>query len=198
MKINESYETDYWEHVILEWESNNGSVYNSTIHNHKAELEQLSEKILDELDELENNPTGFHNDPGFDYEDLRGYPDRTLISREYSHKLVTLFALSSGIMEQQLGILLTVDLIPNSRRDSYINKALNSMSLGRKLEFSRDVNIIGNGVFSESWDVKKARDRLVHNPAFRLTIQDYNNHRNRIKKATRAPDKIDELIQNAI
>jgi hypothetical protein len=198
MEINGEYETDYWRHVILDWESDNGRVGNRTIHTHKAELKELSDDILGKLQTLKNNPTGFHDDPDFTQSDLQGYPDETMLPRNYTHKLVSLFALSCGIMEKQLGILLTVDLIPSSRRDTYVNEKLDSIPLGRKLEFARDADVIGNGIFSEAWDVRKARNKLVHNPVYRFSIDNYNIHKNRIKKATRAPNKIDSRIQDEI
>jgi len=198
MEINGSYETDYWRHIILEWKSDSGAVHERTIHTHKAELNALSSEILDELQKLENNPTGFHADPDFDKSDLQGYPAETMLPREYTHQLVSLFALSCGIMEQQLGILLTLELVPHSRRNGYINEQLDSMGLAKKLKFGRDANVIGNGLFSETWDVRKTRNKLVHNPMYRFSIENFNTHTNRVKKAIRAPDKIDQLIQNAV
>lgn len=198
MKINGSYKTDYWQHVILEWKSDSGTAHQRNVHSHKAELKELSSDILDQLQKLENNPTGFHADPDFDQSDLKGYPDETMLPRDYTHQLVSLFAMSCGILEQQLGILLTLELIPESRRKGYLNDQLDSMGLAKKLKFSRDVDVIGNGVFSEAWDVRRTRNKLVHNPVYRLSIEDYNTHKNRVKKAIRAPNKINQLIQNAV
>jgi len=97
-----------------------------------------------------------------------------------------------------LGILLTLELIPQSRRDGYVNEQLDTMGLAKKLKFGRDSDVIGNGVFSEAWDVRRTRNKLVHNPVYRFSIENYNTHRNRVNKAIRAPDKIDQLIQNAV
>lgn len=198
MEIDGSFQTDYWKHVILEWESNDGSIHQRVVHTHEAELQSLRDDILAELQQLENNQSGIHADPDFDQDNLDGFPDETMLPREYSHKLVALFAMSCGIMERQLGILLSIDLIPDSRRDGVVNDGLDSMSLGKKLEFARDTRVIGNGLFSEAWDVRRTRNRLVHNPVYRLSIDSYNVHRNRVGKAVRAPDEIDDLIENAL
>lgn len=198
MEIDGTFQTDYWKHVILEWESDNGKVHQRDLHTHEAELQSLRDDILAELQQLENNQSGFHADPDFGQDDLEGFPDETMLPREYTHNLVALFAMSCGIMEQQLGILLSIDLIPNSRRDGVVNDGLDSISLGKKLEFARDTQVIGNGLFSEAWDVRRTRNRLVHDPVYRLSIESYNGHRNRVGKAVRAPDKIDYLIENAL
>lgn len=198
MEIDGEYKTDYWRHVILNRRSNNGRVGERGIHNHKVEIQNLADEILEELEELQQNQTGMRADPDFDDSDLEGLPDESIVPRDYTHKVVSLFALSCGIMEEQLGILLTLDLIPESRRDGYVDEELNDLNLVNKLNLAESAEVIDDGTYSEAWDVRKTRNNLVHSPVYRLTIENYDSHRGRINKAVSAPDKIDQAIQEQL
>lgn len=198
MQIDGEYETDYWSHVILDFRSDKGNVGSRPIHSQKAELEQLRDDVLDQLDDHEQSDDPFFDDPDFGSEDLAGFPEERMVSREYTHRLVALFAISCGIMEKQLEILLSQDLIPDSRRDGIVSSCFKRRGLHDNLDFAEAAGVIGNGVYSEATDVRKTRNRLVHNPTFRLSIDSYNTHRQRIKKTVRAPDKLDDLIQQAV
>lgn len=205
MKINGEYETDYWHHVILEFRSKNGHVGSTNIHSQARELEFLRDNILEELDEYELSEDRLHH--GFDPDDLEGLPDERMIARDYSYNLVALFSISCGIMEKQLEILLSQYLISDNKREGVTASCFVGRGLYDNLEFAKAAQVIGNkkesyskeqgvkGVYSEAHDVRQTRNRLVHNPTFRLSIQSYNIHRQRIKKAVRAPNKLDKLIQ---
>lgn len=198
MKIGDKYETDYWRHVILEYRSDQGRIGESGIHSHRGELQNLRDNLLNQVNDLESNQTGMRNDSDFNREDMEGLPDDTLIPRDYTHKLVALMALSCGIMEKQLEILLSQDLIPDRRRDGIVHFCFEGRGLHENLEFAKAANVIDDSVYSPATDVRKTRNRLVHNPVFRLHIDSYNAHRHRIKKAVKAPEKIDQLIQNTV
>ena len=198
MKIGNEYETDYWRHVILEYRSDHGRIGESVIHSHQAELENLRDDLLDRIDSLESNQTGMRDDPDFDQQDLKGLPDDTSIPRPYTYRLVALMALSCGIMEKQLEIFLSQDLIPDKRRDGIVQSCFENRGLYENLEFAKAADVIDDKVYSPATDVRKTRNRLVHNPVFRLHIDSYSAHRHRIKKALKAPNEIDQLIQNAV
>jgi hypothetical protein len=82
MKINNNYETDYWKHVILNFKSDKGNISSRPIHSQKAELENLRDKVLEELDNHEQLDDPFFDDPDFTQEDLAGFPDERMVSRE--------------------------------------------------------------------------------------------------------------------
>jgi hypothetical protein len=101
-------------------------------------------------------------------------------------------------MEKQLEILLSQDLIPDARRDEIVSSCFKGRGLNDNLEFGKDAGVIDNGVYSEATDVRKTRNKLVHIPTFRFSIESYNSHRQRIKKTVRAPEKLDSLIDNVV
>lgn len=198
MEIDGEYETDYWRHVILEYRTDSGRVSESVIHSHQVELENLRDDLLDRVDTLESNQKGMRDDPDFSPSDLKGLPDDTAVPRSYTYRLVALMALSCGIMEKQLEILLSQDLITDNRRDGIVQSCFEGRGLYDNLEFAKAAKVIDNKVHSPATDVRKTRNRLVHNPVFRLQIDSYAAHRHRIKKAVKAPKEIDRLIQKAV
>ena len=196
MLIDGEDKTDYWKVVLLDFRSDTGYVGSRSIHSQAVEMNDLKDELLDKLKDLESSSDPMYDD--FTQEELNGLPDEAMISREYTHKLVSLFAISCGIIEKQLEILLSQYLIPDSRRGGIVADCFEGRGLYENLEFAKAAGAIGNGIYSDSTDVRKTRNKLVHNPNFRLSIDSYNSHRQRLKKCTRAPEKIHKQIEKHI
>lgn len=185
-----------WEVVELEFSSESGNIGASTAHSPKSELEDLKDEVLAEIEIMEENPSGFRGDDFFDELDLEGIPDEIIVDREYSHKVVALFAISTGIMESQIKRLLRENFI-NSRyqEDESVEEFLGSRSMKKNTELAHDLGLIGDGVFGQIEDVRTYRNKLVHEPNSRLHIESFEQERDRIKKAVRGPDLLNEVLK---
>lgn len=210
MEIDEQHVTDYWHVVRIEFENEEGNIGAEMIHSQYGELESLRDDILSQLEEHVDAGDWFRDDEFFESEDLDGIPDERMVARDYSHKVVALFAISCGTMEKQLEILNSIETHPeileglestpfNSIEPSdLVDSYFDGRGLHENLEFAKVTGVVDQGTYSEANDVRKTRNRLVHNPLFRLSIESYDAHRQRISKAVSAPNRIDGLLQEVV
>ena len=185
-------EHDHWEIAILESRTVDGFP-SSTLHSPAGELEELRDSILDELDSLDEQ---IERKPIFD--DYEGKPhgehhDIQMLPRPLSHKIVSLFAISVGVMEKQVIDILSHSLIAEGYRKTEPSiSLLQKRGFRRNLKLAKDLGLIESGEYSQVNDVRRIRNKLVHQPTERLSIAKLDIMEDRIRKATRAPGYLHE------
>ena len=117
-----------------------------------------------------------------------------MIPRNLSHKLVALFAISCGIIENQLRLLLAREIIVDELEESRAVDFFEHTGLQARLELAYLSGIVDEGVYGLAEDVRQTRNQLVHNPVKRLSIQSVVALEDRVRKAVRAPDSLHDLI----
>jgi hypothetical protein len=186
-------EEDGWRLVTLNSVSKDG--YNrSTAHTHEGEVKNLRDDILEELDEVDVKSSEYmfdeeeHKKPEHPESD-----DISLLPRDLSHQIVALFSLSTGIMENQTEMILRNTVLSDDQRYSKITDDMLDQPLSTKLDWVSGLPESEDFELSHASDVRKKRNRLVHEPKERLHISDLAEFKGSIKKTVRAPEQLYQL-----
>ncbi|RNJ25479.1 hypothetical protein [Halosegnis longus] len=187
---------DYWRAVALRFSNDQGNIQETNFHSHAAEMTALRDDILEGIDELEHHPSSLREDDMFDESDFEQLPDFGIIPRELSHKLVALFSISCGIIDNQLRLLLERDVVDQSvANEGTVENYFDNTSLKPRLTLVHISGIIDEGLYGQADDVRKTRNDLVHDPLDRLSIRSTVALEDRVRKAVRVPDDLSELLQ---
>ena len=141
-----------------------------------------------ELDELRDSLIGTIED-SFQEEDK---PDRW----ELGHDAVALFSLSHALMEHQLRELILRNLFSEEYRDSDgVQDWVESQGFYKNMQRAHKVGLISDGLKGKINDVRRTRNRLLHETDERLNIDRWEGQVDKINKAADAPYELLDLLQ---
>ncbi len=190
----ESLENDLWENVLLRYRGAHGS--KTVHHSHRGELKELTQEIREGISQVQKQvEERRERESEFEIEGEE-VPEIDILPRPLTQKLVALFIISSGIMDEQLHVILRDNIIAEPYRsrdqaDDWIGK----YSFNEKIELAYDMGLIESGTHGLIHDVRKTRNSLVHDPTDRLVVDSVIQSLDRINKARKAPEKLHELRQ---
>lgn len=155
---------------------------------HSKKMSALRDEIIDEIYEAES-PS--HKITDRETGEIVWTPDEdiTHIPSTLLKNLVVLFALSVGTMERQVRDILSGELLTDEFEE---DKIFEEKHFGENLELARKTGAIDSGTYSKAVDVKNTRNKLVHDPTYRYTIENIPATVDRVNKAVEAPEKMHE------
>lgn len=190
---DDPFDDEIWGSVRLRTLSKDGHP-SETLHSHRGEIEGLKDDILDRLDEVDRKTSEYI----FDEEEHREpeHPeshDISILPRDLSHQIVALFALSTGIMEEQTDMILRNSVFAKDMQNSNIIDDMVDQTLNQKLQWVDELPKSDPIDLSAAHDVRQTRNVLLHNPRERLRIKDLDDFKGSVKKAFRAPEELDKI-----
>lgn len=190
--MDEDLEDHLPEHVlVLKFESDSGNIHHSSLHSPLLELKELRNEVLDNFDELKNNPS-----PN-DLLDADGMPDEPMLPRDTSQRIVALFALSTALIENLTTRIFKEAIIAEEYADDDdLDELLERQSnLSFNLDLLRYTGTIDQGLYSDLEDVRQTRNNLVHKHEERLTVHKTRTMEQKIRKAVSALEEMYEVIE---
>jgi hypothetical protein len=191
--MSEDLEEHLPEHVIvLEFESSGGNISSTALHSPLLELKELRDDVLDNLDELQNNPS-----PN-DLLDADGIPDEPILPRDTSQHVVALFALSSALVESLATRVLKAKIISDEFSDdaNVDNLFERRSNLSINLDLLRYTGAIDHGLHSDLEDIRQTRNDLVHDHEKRLSVQNMSALEQKIRKAVSGPEELYGVLED--
>jgi ribonuclease HI len=190
----EEADSDLWHNVVLETLTEDGFPHTS-FHSHARELEQLAEELREEINRIEEETDTTLFEDGEPTEDDAA--DVPLVPRNYSHKLIALFSISVGIMEEQILSVIQQEFVSSEYSDTDdARNFFERRKFRENLKLAYELGIIGEGTKGKIEDVYNTRNALVHDPTERLTVENVISHKDRISKAASAPEDLDKILSD--
>lgn len=159
----------------------NGSVLST--HDPVSEIKDLYDNIEDYVGELRGNKPP---------EQLETVVDETTIPRDLRQNILSLYALSVGVIEAFSADLLIREIVDTKHKDSNQVKSFfeEEMSASRSVKMLLYTGIIDEGVHGELQRVIDRRNDYVHQHNESLSITDYDSFLADAKRCVRSTKKL--------
>lgn len=159
----------------------NGSVLST--HDSVSEIKELYDNIEDHVGELRQNKPP---------EQLETVVDETTIPRDLRQDILSLYALSVGVIEAFSADLLIREIVDTVHKDSNQAKSFfeEGMSASRSVKMLLYTGIIDEGVHGELRGVINRRNNYVHQHNESLSIADYDSFLADAKRCVRSTKKL--------
>lgn len=147
-------------------------------HDPVSEVKRLYEKVEEHVNELRNNK---HPDS------LETVVDETTLPRDLRQDILSLYALSSALIEKFATDLVVRELVADEHQDNdAVREAIEKRGVSNNLRLLFDINVIENGLHGELQSITGDRNDYVHDPDATLYIEDYDEFLSRTRKCKRA------------
>lgn len=157
-----------------------GSVLST--HDPVSEIKELYLSIEDYIDELRNNKPP---------EQLETIVDETTIPRDLRQDVLSLYALSVGVIEAFSADLLLQEIVDTKHRDSNeAKKFFENLPASKSAKMLMYTGIIDEGVHGEIQRVIDKRNDFVHQHEESLSIADYDDFLADAKRCVRSTRKL--------
>ena len=159
----------------------NGSVLST--HDPVSEIKDLYDNIEEYVDELRGNKPP---------EQLETVVDETTIPRDLRQDILSLYALSVGVIEAYSGELLLREIVDPEHQESNQAKVFfeEDMSASKSVKMLLYTGIINDGVHGELQRVISKRNDYVHQHSESLSIENYDDFLADAKRCLRSVKKL--------
>lgn len=155
----------------------------SPIHDPVSELKILYESVEEEVNHLQDNQNPERVDVGV---------DEPMIPRELRQDILSLYSLSSALIEAFAEELVRGELVVEEHRELERVEKVFRRATGVKenLRLLYDMGVIENGLHGELHNVVEKRNAYVHDPESTLSIEDYDTFLSEARRCKRATKQL--------
>lgn len=163
--------------------SEDGHMARHQIHDSVSEIKVLFEDVEEEVNHLRDNQHPDRLDVGV---------DEPMLPRDLRQDVLSLYTLSSAVIEAFSAKLVKQELVIEEHRDlKRVNKLFQRASgVKENLRLLYDMDVIENGLHGELHNVIEKRNGYVHNPASTLSIEDYDEFLSEARRCKRATKQL--------
>lgn len=163
----------------LEFTSEGGNISSSSLHDPVSEIKNLYEDVEDEVERFRGNQNPDRMNVGV---------DEPVLPRDLRQDVLSLYALSSAVIEAFAAELVMRELVVDEHRNLENVKDVFERATGvsENLRLLFDMDVIDNGLHGELQSVVRRRNDYIHEPDTTLYIEDYDEFLSEAKRCKRA------------
>lgn len=163
--------------------SQNERLATSPVHDPVSEIKNLFEDVEEEVNHLRDNQHSDRLDVGV---------DEPMIPRDLRQDVLSLYSLSSALIEAFAAELVKRELVVEEHRElDRVDKVFQrATGVKENLRLLYDIDVIDNGLHGELHNVVEKRNGYVHDPASTLSIEDYDEFLSEARRCKRATKQL--------